>query len=76
MTADYLLGGDKLFSQQARHDGFGHHATADEGEPRALKRVALFIWFLYFSVWHIPLNGVALRSLASGFGRLKNLRRA
>jgi hypothetical protein len=53
MTADYLLGGDKLFSQQAGHDGFGHHTAANEGKSGPLKWVALFMWFLYFD-WHIP----------------------
>jgi hypothetical protein len=43
MTADDLLGADKFFSQQARHDGFGHHAAANEGESRALQWVALFM---------------------------------
>jgi hypothetical protein len=42
MTAYNLRGSDQFFSQQARYDGFGHYAAANEGESRALERVARF----------------------------------
>ena len=55
MTADDLPGGNELFSQQARYDGFSHHATADESESRARQRGGSLILSL-FRFWHIPVH--------------------